>query len=147
MSKTLMLMVTAFTFCLLPVICFCIFEIIVFDRLRPTTDFFKFDKNLFKAVNIIGLISNIILMSNSFMNGIIYSLKSWRFRAEAKIFFHRYLLQHKGYKIKDGGRQSSSAATASTHVSTAEISVAPRESWNYDGLTYQQTVLVRTFVF
>ena len=84
-------------------------------------------------------------MSNSFMNGIIYSLKSWRFRAEASIFIHRCLFGQKEYNPKDGGRQSSSAATASTHVSTAEMSVAPRESWNYDDINYTQTVLVRFF--
>lgn len=140
MSKTLMLMVTAFTACLLPVIITCIIELIFLDKLLPMNQFHKFDKELTKAINIIGLMSNIILMANSSMNGMIYSWRSWRFRAEAKVFFYKYVLRQKDYTKT--GRQSSSATTGSTQISTAEMSTVPRESWNYEDINYKPTIAV-----
>ena len=82
-------MVTAFSVCLMPVIISCVLEGLFVDNLLPMTNFLQFNKSLTQRISRMGLISGILLISNSSMNGVIYSWMSWRFRAEAKHFVFR----------------------------------------------------------
>ena len=91
MSKTLFLMVGAFTICLLPitVVVFC--EVFYLQNLNPMQKYLSFDAKKSFQFQVAGLLAHIFLLSNSSMNGMIYSWMSWRFRGEAKIFIFKVM--------------------------------------------------------
>ena len=97
MSKTLFLMVGAFTICLLPitVVVFC--EVFYLQNLNPMQKYLSFDAKKSFQFQVAGLLAHIFLLSNSSMNGMIYSWMSWRFRGEAKIFIFKVMKKKHWY--------------------------------------------------
>ena len=96
MAKTLMLMVTAFTIAILPNFGVCILELLLTHKLYPMTHLSAWDETTHVAMNAFGSISAVILLANSFINGIIYSWMSPKFRDEARGFLTRYWYGQRG---------------------------------------------------
>ena len=75
---------------------------------------FIYDTNSFNEI--LRSISAVILLSNSFINGIIYSWMSPKFRDEARSFLMRYLLKRNTY-----GNRPSHSPTEVSDVPTPEM--------------------------
>ena len=54
MAKTLMLMVTAFTFAILPTFCVLILELVFAHKLYPLTQFSSWDATVYYGMNAFG---------------------------------------------------------------------------------------------
>ena len=101
MSKTLIVMVGSFTICLLPMITLNFIELVNYEKLDPLNDFENFDLEFMNSMNTLSILASMFLIANSFMNAVIYSLMSWRFRMEAEEFFYKTILRRKNYKVEE----------------------------------------------
>ncbi|CAG5079831.1 Oidioi.mRNA.OKI2018_I69.PAR.g9388.t1.cds [Oikopleura dioica] len=124
MSKTLIVMVGSFTICLLPMITLNFIEVVNYEKLDPLNDFENFDLEFMNSMNTLSILASMFLIANSFMNAVIYSLMSWRFRMEAEEFFYKTILRRKNYKSKL--RPSSGGLTMTSTVGEANTSFSVR---------------------